>query len=315
MSLSPSLADQESFRWSDLAQIAFLDALVTKSGLTAKEIAFQGGTSLHLCWRSPRKSEDLDFLIARDDPYRRLSRVMPAIKRRMERFIAGQEPSLPARAPGMVDIEITDKTRNPNRMMVFDIRLSHPSWPKKVRVKTEFWRVPADYLEQYDTVLRMPTWQSHDLIARIESASPINTATPVAILADKMVALAYRSRVKWRDIFDVWWLDQQMPANHDTMLVQLAERTLRHAQAYGGPEGGVAAGLRHLLAQKEDLMRARGCDLDRWLPDPVAKMFLPERLPEMVTTVLRYADGMLTALAAQAGARQEAEPSNGGPRP
>lgn len=30
-----------------------------------EQIAFHGGTSLHFSWRSPRLSEDLDFLIAR----------------------------------------------------------------------------------------------------------------------------------------------------------------------------------------------------------------------------------------------------------
>jgi hypothetical protein len=43
-------------------------------------------------------------------------------------------------------------------------------------------------------------------------------------------------------------------------MVALAYR----AQAYDGPEGGVAAGLRRLLTQKDALVQTKGCDLDRW---------------------------------------------------
>jgi len=40
-----------------------LDALMSDASLTSRQIAFHGGTSLHFSWRSPRRSEDLDFLV------------------------------------------------------------------------------------------------------------------------------------------------------------------------------------------------------------------------------------------------------------
>ena len=300
--------DEERRYWADLTQIAFLDALVTKSGLAAREIAFQGGTSLHLSWRSPRKSEDLDFLIAREDPHQKLIVAMPAIQKRMERFMAGANPDF---LPG---IEIIDKTKDPNRLIVFDLRLSHAGQTGKVRVKAEFWRVQKDYLSQYDTTLKMPTWQSEDLIGRVESASPINTGTLKSIMADKIVAMAYRPRVKWRDIFDVWWMAQHSPAIVEEGSAALAERVLRHAQAYNGPDGGLAAGLRTFLSQKDDLLAQKGRDLFRWLPESVARLMLPDRAEEMVNLAMEYARGVLGELESQDDVLMPGSPE-GGPTP
>lgn len=50
--------------WASAAQFRFLDALMADPVLACDRIAFHGGTSLHFSWRSPRRSEDLDFLTA-----------------------------------------------------------------------------------------------------------------------------------------------------------------------------------------------------------------------------------------------------------
>lgn len=300
----PSERTEEERRyWADLTHIAFLDALMTKSGLAAREIAFQGGTSLHLSWRSPRFSEDLDFLIAQENPHQKLIVAMPAIKKRIERFMVGAGAAHGA----LSEIEIIDKTKDPNRLIVFDLRLSPVARIDKVRGKAEFWRVPKDYLSRYDTVLKMPTWQSEDLIGRVESASPINTGTLKSIMADKMVAMAYRPRVKWRDIFDVWWLNQHLSALTKEGFATLTERVLWYAQAYTGPNAGLglaagpnlAAGLRKFLSQKDVLLAQKGLDLFRWLPRSVARMMLPDHVEEMVGTAMEYAQGVLNEIEAQ----------------
>src|SRR5688572_23229065 len=60
------LAAELSAQWAGSAQYRFLDALMSDPRLNCGQIAFHGGTSLHLSWRSPRMSEDLDFLMASD---------------------------------------------------------------------------------------------------------------------------------------------------------------------------------------------------------------------------------------------------------
>src|ERR1700724_337905 len=66
MSPTGHLTGEVATRWAALAQYYFLDALMADPGIQYEQIAFHGGTSLHFSWRSPRLSEDLDFLLARD---------------------------------------------------------------------------------------------------------------------------------------------------------------------------------------------------------------------------------------------------------
>lgn len=281
--------------WADTLQLAFLDAVTTKSGLYTKEVAFQGGTSLHLGWQSPRLSEDLDFLIAKPNAHRHLMKVMPSMKGRMEQFLLGQAQSLGLKDPGSLTLEIGDKTKNSDRMTVFEFKLSHPSWHRKVKVKTEFWSVNEDYLSKYETSLRMPNWQSDDMVARVQTP-PINTATPESILADKVVAIAYRGRVKWRDVFDLWWLDNQLNGvSRMTDKSELAKRAVQHASAYEY-EGGLVAGLRDFIAKEKDIRNLDGCDIERWLPDSVVSMFIPDKTQEMVDVTMRYAKEVLQEL-------------------
>src|ERR1700722_17394064 len=59
--LTPELTSQ----WATSAQYRFLDALMADPQIEYEQVAFHGETSLDFSWRSPRLSEDLDFLIAR----------------------------------------------------------------------------------------------------------------------------------------------------------------------------------------------------------------------------------------------------------
>ncbi|HWW80125.1 MAG TPA: nucleotidyl transferase AbiEii/AbiGii toxin family protein, partial [Steroidobacteraceae bacterium] len=66
MSPPRHLSPESATRWAASAQFYFLDALMADPGIQYEQIAFHGGTSLHFSWRSPRLSEDLDFLLARE---------------------------------------------------------------------------------------------------------------------------------------------------------------------------------------------------------------------------------------------------------
>lgn len=110
-----------------------------------------------------------------------------------------------------------------------------------------------------------------------------------------MVALAYRPNVKWRDFFDVWWIAEQIEHRlPDLDTAQIASRAIAHAKAYDGP--GIEAGLRALLEQRDALMRGDKCDLDRWLPEPLAKLIVPDRIPEIVATTLTLARQVLAQI-------------------
>lgn len=281
-------------RWGDLAQVAFLDALMAHSGFAPDELSFHGGTSLHLCWSSPRYSEDLDFMTSHADAYNQLEKSMPKIRARMERFLAAHEPGL--------SVEIKDKTKadNVDRMVVFDALMSHTDVIGKARVRTEFWHVTPEYLSLYEDNLRLPSVMADkDLLNLIESSMPVPTASKESILADKLVAIAYRNYIKWRDMFDIWWLDQRMATEQAPLFAlggandkgHLVERAIRHAMAYDGP--GLENGLQAFLDRRDELVEGKDCNLDRFLPQELVDALVPNRVPEMVNTALLYAKSAL----------------------
>lgn len=58
-----TLSSQEEAQLRDVLQTATLAALMNSRRWEPGDIAFQGGTSLHLAHGSARFSEDLDFLV------------------------------------------------------------------------------------------------------------------------------------------------------------------------------------------------------------------------------------------------------------
>ena len=56
----------ESREITEFLHLNIIERLLQESSWVYKDIVFQGGTSLHLAWRSPRFSEDLDFLLSED---------------------------------------------------------------------------------------------------------------------------------------------------------------------------------------------------------------------------------------------------------
>lgn len=57
------LTAAEAFDLRQALHVATLDALMASRRWEPGDLAFQGGTSLHLVHGSPRFSEDLDFLV------------------------------------------------------------------------------------------------------------------------------------------------------------------------------------------------------------------------------------------------------------
>src|ERR1700730_6974534 len=110
--LAPELASQ----WAASAQYHFLDALMADPQLQYEQIAFHGGTSLHFSWRSPRLSEDLDFLLARDAGD--IHAIIQRAGEKVAEAFRAEDPQL--------TIDLQDKTRQDERMIVYDLRVSHP---------------------------------------------------------------------------------------------------------------------------------------------------------------------------------------------
>ncbi len=261
--------------WAELAQISFIDALSTCAPMSLEQIAFHGGTNLHLSWGSPRFSEDLDFLVGRGLGAS-VREVMPRIQSRMQVMAAATDPDL--------QVTITDKTKGEGNLLNFRIVLSSPLIMGQVMTKVEFWQVEADYMKDFETKFVKPV-ASGDVVTRI--SQPLPAATRQAAFADKVVALGYRPHLKWRDLFDIWWLSGQEKIQPEATL----PRILHHASAYRGPEGAsLSAGLRRFLdLDPAEIAAQADPDLKRWLPSALWDVLNPKGVREIVAHVREVA--------------------------
>lgn len=259
--------------WSTTIQFRFAEALPLVTSWSCQDVAFHGGTSLNMSWGSPRYSEDLDFLLASDNTAE-LETIMAKALKRMQAAMLLSHPDL--------TLELKNKTREGGRLQHFQITASSAQYHEKCMVKVEFWPVDALYLSQYESEFVFPVRQG-DVVTR--SSSPLPAGTLRSAYADKLTAFATRPFLKWRDIFDLWWIDQQQ-AND---LNDIALRFVRHVSAYETiNQLPPHEALEHFLTSYtvDQIIDKADPDLKRWLPEAIWNVLWPEGVKQMVTTVM-----------------------------
>lgn len=202
LSQQPQYAGLETTVEKELLHLDILSAL-QEEGLFDR-LTFIGGTSLRLCYNSNRLSEDLDFTGGIDFKPSQFDGLSDHLKSFLEKKYA---------APVSVSTPV-------------DSNKDTSSW--KITITKEAARkdLPSQKLhidicayDSYQTLSR-PVLDHYGVRARI-SGFPIPVQSLNEILADKMVAFAYRERrIKPRDVWDIVWLKQQR-ANIDTRLLNL----------------------------------------------------------------------------------------------
>ena len=213
---------KERALWAEMAQVLMLDGLAGANNWEAKDIVFHGGTSIHLGWSSPRHSEDLDFLVKKD--------LLSEMEKTMEKVVDAMRRRIIHLDPDLI-VEIKNKS-NP-RMGRFNISISKQNVMGKSMVKSEFWGVESTYLDSYNAVRKIPkissSLQEEGVYVKIRSSLPM--ATLDSVYCDKIVAMAGRPHLKWRDAFDLWWISQSREFEKPEPAV-LARRVLHYASAY-----------------------------------------------------------------------------------
>lgn len=258
--------------WSQAAHALFLNGLMREKSWNTGELVFHGGTNLHLCWQSARYSEDLDFLLARSAEQMNKS-VAQAAKHVQEHFRRFDPDYL---------VSLKDRTKDKERMLVFDLVVSHPRVLGHAIVKVEFWRTDARYVKNYPTVLKSPTYPAD--IAGVISY-PVPCATLQSAYADKLVAFATRPYLKWRDIYDLWWLGTQTRVEIDMEMA--ATQFLHNIQAYEPVRGLNPEDALVVLLELDpaDVIRRADPDLKNWLPADLWKALYPQGIEQMVDYV------------------------------
>jgi predicted nucleotidyltransferase component of viral defense system len=172
-----------------------------------RHVVFQGGTALRLCYGGERYSEDLHFVRGRTRSnkieFDRLVRdALEATKKSLHRSFDIDQDQIAFRQPAHPMAIKSDSGSVVAWQIVVPIGPT-PRSPKSC-IKIEFANVPS-----YDcgpNVVRATPGlvQVEDIILTVER--------PDEILADKVVALTAGEVMKYRDVWDVWYLINKLDA-------------------------------------------------------------------------------------------------------
>ena len=247
MPLERTLSTPDKLRLRAVLQTATLAALMDSRRWQPGEIAFQGGTSLHLAHGSARFSEDLNFMVRGGLSVTGLA---AQVRRKLR---------LPPDTPADLQVSVSSG-KEPHNPHIFYVSLSGPAVLGSVKVKIELWQTDAAALESLN--LKVST------VTSSAGQAFVPTLTLEEIFADKVYALGARKRIKARDIFDLWWLA-------DKKVLSVPLEALRTRLAIYPLQGGAAGTAKAWLANAElrlaDLKAPAAAsviakDLKRWLP-------------------------------------------------
>lgn len=172
-----------------------------KEGFLAK-LTFIGGTALRLCYESNRLSEDLDFAggsqFERSDFVGLADHLQAHLRETLQTEVSVREPVL-------------DKSDTSTWKITID---KYPNNKAKVSQKMhiDICSYPAI------APTHRPVVDHYSMSSKI-AGTPLKVESRNEILADKMIAFAYRHRrIKPRDVWDIVWLHQQSSKLDMTML-------------------------------------------------------------------------------------------------
>jgi predicted nucleotidyltransferase component of viral defense system len=181
-----------------------------------QHVVFQGGTALRLCYGGERYSEDLDFVCGRAGAYLKdvefddlVDNALETTKRTLQRDFDIDAAQVVLKRPAQPELVKENDVNVAAWQIVVPVNPT-PNTPKS-RIKIEFANVPS-YDSKPLTVNAAPGLvQIQDVILNVETANEI--------LADKAVALTARAALKFRDVWDVWFLVNKLGAIPDRKMV------------------------------------------------------------------------------------------------
>lgn len=176
------------------------------------QLTFQGGTSLRLCYGSPRYSEDLDFVGGKDFT----SAEAKDIKHCLEKYIGERyglevivkEPNETAALPEYANIKV-DKWQV--RVTTSPERKDLPKQMIKIEIANvpAYTRVPQAIRQNYDF---LPDGYE-DMLVLTESLDEIMT--------DKVISyVSCQKYIRYRDLWDLRWLSQHQASTNKIFFLE-----------------------------------------------------------------------------------------------
>jgi predicted nucleotidyltransferase component of viral defense system len=222
-----------------------------------RHAVFQGGTALRLCYGGERYSEDLDFVCGKagsyftDVEFKELIEVaLETTKKTLNRDFGIATDQISLKKPEHPELV----KQTPITVAAWQIIVPIEATPRapRSRIKIEFANVPA-----YDTK-PVPIKATTGLV-QVQDVI-LNAETIHEILADKAVALTAREALKYRDVWDVWYLQNILNAAVDRDVVQ------KKFVDYGSTETEQKAEKRVAELSKDATANAFLTEMKRFLP-------------------------------------------------
>lgn len=189
-----------------------MDVLI-KQGVMQR-LTFIGGTSLRMCYNSSRLSEDLDFNAGHD--------FKPS-------EFAGLEYEIQTYIQNKYETEVwVNKPTDEQLGDTVSWKISIVKEPNRPDLPRQKMHIDVCAIPSFD-IIKRPLVNHYDIVVPTEGILvPVQTLQE--ILADKMIALAYRARrIKPRDIWDIVWIKQRGIEISKTLVAQ--KLNARHKQA------------------------------------------------------------------------------------
>ena len=225
-------------------------SVLHREGLLRK-LTFIGGTSLRLCYDSSRLSEDLDFTAGVDFKPASFSGLGDELKRFLQQKydlnVSVYEPSIAKSNTSTWKVTIekhSDRPDLPSQKMHIGV-CSLPSFDIEHRPLIDHYGVKPQML-----------------------GLPIPVQSMTEILADKMVAFAYRKRrIKPRDVWDIVWLAQQRIKQNSALVHQKLQA--RHKQQ----NEFMTLLTKHteLILTSDEIKRDFNQEMSRFLPQSISE--------------------------------------------
>jgi predicted nucleotidyltransferase component of viral defense system len=255
-------ADMDQNLMKEAIHLHLLSAL-SETGVL-QHVVFQGGTALRLCYRGERYSEDLDFVCGKAGVYLKdvefdalVDEALETTKRTLQRDFDIDAAQIALKRPAQREL-VKGSAVNVAAWQIAVPVNPTPRTPKS-RIKIEFANVPS-YDSKALAVSATPGLvQIQDVILNVE--------TPDEILADKAVALTARTALKFRDVWDVWFLVNKLGTTPNREMVR------KKFADYGTSDIAVKAKARLDELAKDTTVTAFYAEMSRFLPSArVAQM-------------------------------------------
>ena len=164
---------------------------MSHAGLLAR-LTFIGGTCLRTCYGSQRMSEDLDFTGGTDFTYESLQKLGSVLKHGLKTKYG-------------LDVKVSDPVRNDTTVATWKIKIITRPEAKNFPLQ----RINIDICAIHSYDVKPALLNNYYGVDMGTAGLILNVQSREEILADKFVALAFRNRIKNRDLWDILWLQQQ----------------------------------------------------------------------------------------------------------